>query len=75
MNARMSEGGVNGSAADFHGGDGVEDPDSTFKRLEIRVLVREHAESAMVDAKANARVNVLLCRFEPGITGSLRSKR
>ena len=66
---------MDSSAADFHGSDRVQDPDSTLKRLEIRVLVREHAESALVDAKTNARMDVLFCGLEPSITGSLRSKR
>lgn len=70
-NARMGEGSVNGSATNFHGGDRVQDLDGTLERFEIRVLVREHAESALVDAKTNTRVNVLLRGLEPSIAGSL----
>ena len=62
---------MNGSAANFHGGDRVEDPDGPLKRLEIWVLIREHSESSLVDAKTNARMNVLLCGLEPSITGGL----
>jgi len=68
---RMCEGSVNGSAPDFHGGDGVQHPDSTLERLEVWVLVREHAKSALVDAKADARMNVLLSGLEPSITRGL----
>jgi hypothetical protein len=69
----MSEGSVDSGTADFHGGHWVQDPDSTLKRLEIWVFVREHAESALVDAKTNTRMNILFCRLEPSITGGLRS--
>lgn len=62
---------MNSSAANFYGSDGVQNPDSTLKRLEIGVLVREHAESALVDAKTNTRMNILFCGLEPSITGSL----
>ena len=62
---------MNSSAADFHSSDRVQDFDSTLERLKIRVFIREHAESALADAKANARVNVLFCGLEPSITGSL----
>jgi hypothetical protein len=67
----MSEGSVNCSAADFHGGDRVQDPDSTLERLEVRVLIREHSESALVNTKADTRMNVLLCGLEPSITRRL----
>ena len=70
----MSEGSVNCSTADFHGSDRVQDPDGTLKRLEVRVLVRKHAKSALVDAKANTRMDVLLRGLEPSIAGSLRSR-
>lgn len=62
---------MNGSAPDFHCGDGVQHPDSTLERLEVRVLVREHAKSALVDAKADARMDVLLRGLEPSITRGL----
>jgi len=62
---------VDSSAPDFHGGDRVQHPDSSLERLEVRVLVREHAKSALVDAKADTGMNVLLCGLEPSITGGL----
>ena len=66
---------MNSGAADLHGSDGIQDPNGTLKRLEIRILVREHAESALVDAKTNTGMNVLFCGLEPSITGSLQSKQ
>ena len=62
---------MNSSAADFHSGDGVQDLDSTLEGLEVGVLVRKDAESALVDAKADARMNVFLRGLEPSIAGSL----
>ena len=59
---------MNGSAADFHGSDRVQDLDNMLKRFEIRVLVREYSESPLVDAKTNTRMDVLLCGLEPSIT-------
>lgn len=70
----MCEGSVNGSTADFHGSNRVQDLDSTLKRLEVRILVWKYAKSAMVDAEANARMNVLFRGLEPSITGSLRDR-
>ena len=71
MDAHTREGGVNGDASDFHGGGRVQDLDGTFKRLEVRVLIGEHAKTSLVDAKANTRVDVLFCGLEPSITGGL----
>ena len=62
---------MNGGTPDFHSGDGVQHPDGTLERLEVRVLVREHAKSALVDAKADARMNVLLRGLEPSIARGL----
>ena len=70
-NSHMGEGSMNGSAADFHSGDGVQDFDSTLERLKIWVLIRKNPESPLADAKANARVNILFCGFEPSIARSL----
>ena len=67
----MGESSVDSCATDFHGSDGVQDLDSTLERLEVRVLVREHAKSALVDTKADPRVNIFFCRLEPGIAGGL----
>ena len=67
----MCKGSVNGSTADFHGSNRVQDLDSTLERLKVRILVWKHAKSAMVDAEANARMNVLFRGLEPSITGSL----
>ena len=67
----MGESSVDSCATDFHGSDGVQDLDSTLERLEVRVLVREHAKSALVDTKADPRVNIFFCRLEPGIVGGL----
>lgn len=62
---------MNCGAADLHGGDRVQDLDSTLEWLEIRVLIREHTESALVDTKADTRMNVLFCGLEPSITRGL----
>jgi hypothetical protein len=67
----MGESSVDGSATDFHGSNGVQDLDGTLERLEVRVLVREHAKSTLVDTKADPRVNILFCRLEPGIARGL----
>jgi len=71
MDIRVCKGSVNGSTPDFDSGDGVQHPDSTLERLEVRVLVRENAKSALVDAKADARMNVLFRGLEPSITRGL----
>ena len=66
---------MNCSAANLHGGNRVQYPDSTLKWLEIRILVRKYAKSALVDAKANTGMNVLFCRLEPSITRSLCDRK
>ena len=63
---------MNGNTADFDGGGRIQHLDNTFKRLEVGVPIWEHAKCALVNAKANARVNVLFCGLEPSITGSLK---
>lgn len=70
----MSEGSVDGSAADLHGGDRVQDPDSTLEWLKVRVFIGEHAESPLVDTKADTGVNVFFRRLEPSIAGGLRDR-
>ena len=62
---------MDGSTADFHSGHWIQYPDSTLERLEIRVLVREDAKSALVDAKTNAGMDVLFRGLEPSIAGGL----
>jgi len=64
---------VNGNAADFDGGGRIYHLDNAFKRLEVGVPIREHAKCALVNAKANTRMNVFFCGLEPSITGSLKS--
>jgi hypothetical protein len=70
----MGEGSVDGSTADFYSGDRVQDFDSALERLKIWVLVREYTKPALVDTKADARMDVLFCGLEPSITGSLGSR-
>ena len=62
---------MNRGAANFDCSNGIQYPDGTFERLEVWVLVRKHAESAIVDAKTDTRMNVLLCGLEPSVRGSL----
>ena len=54
-------------AAHLDGDDRVEDPDGSLEGLEVAVLVREHAEAALVDAETDSGVDVLLRRLEPRI--------
>ena len=62
---------MDGSAANLDRDDGVEDTDGDLERLEILVLVREHAEVVVVHPEADTRVNVLLRWLEPRIPLSL----
>lgn len=67
----MSKGCVNRGTANFDCSNRVQYPDGTLKRLEVWILVRKYAESAIVDAEADTRMNVLLSGLEPSIRGSL----
>lgn len=67
----MGKSSVDSGTANFHGGDRVQDFDSTLERLKIWVLIREHAKSALGDTKADTRMDVLFCGLEPSIAGSL----
>lgn len=70
----MGEGSVDGGAADLHGGDGVQDLDSTLEWLKIWVLIGKHTESPLTDTKTDTGVNVFFCGLEPSITGGLRDQ-
>ena len=45
-----------------------------FERLEVWVIIREHAESAIVGAETDTRLDVLCCGVEPSIKGCLRDE-
>ena len=51
---------MDSSAADLDRDDGVQRADRGLEGLEVRVLIGEDAEEAVVDAQADARVDVLL---------------
>ena len=36
------------------------------------IPIWEHAKCALVDTKANARMNILFCGLEPSVAGSLK---
>ena len=51
----------------------VENTDRLLEGLKMRILVREYAEEAIVDTKAEAGVDVLFRGLEPSITLGLRT--
>ncbi len=58
--------------ANLHCNNGVESPYGSLEGLEVTVFVGKDAEAARVYSKADTSVDVLLGRFEPGITLGLR---
>ena len=66
---------MDGGTANLDGNNGVKDPDGRLERLEVLVLVREHAEVPIVHSKADTSVDILLGRLEPRISLGLDERR